>query len=162
MDRVSYSMFPGWKWFLLLVFTGLVAVGLVFFRDAGDPAVWSTFLPWPFSLGTWLLIVVWNAYWLLFRVSYRVELDGRRLRWSTPLRQGEFAVGDLTSISSPIYSSQLAFFRRRSGPSVMVLLHSGLLDFAEEVQKQAPDVEVNLIVLSSLRTGSERGFRREE
>jgi hypothetical protein len=69
MDRASYSLFPLWRPFIFVLFTLMAIVGISALVRIADsqPAP-----PLPFVL-VWVLVLLWCAYWFLFRVSYRVD-----------------------------------------------------------------------------------------
>ena len=156
MDRVSYSMFPFWRP-IVFVFFGVLALGGVLGFTTGrlkaSPEPWFTV--------AWFLILFWNAYWFLFRISYRIEMQGNQIRWFTPLRRGQFALDDLVSIrSSPL--NQLSVFKRRSGPSVIMTVQRGLSEFTDEVRHRAPRVSVRAGLYGNpMRTSLRDGFKRE-
>ena len=157
MDRVSYSMFPFWRPFVFVIFGFMAVAGVfIFFAPNGsNPG------PGPLFGVAWCLILLWNAYWFLFRISYRVELEDNQIRWFTPTRQGEFALDDLVSISSPLLLYQLSIFKRRSGPSVIMMVQRGLPEFAAEVHQRAPEITVKTgIYARFVRVSGWDGFQR--
>jgi len=157
MDRVSYSMFPFWRPFVFVLFGCMAVAGVfIFFAPSGsNPG------PGPLFGVAWCLILLWNAYWFLFRISYRVELEGNQIRWFTPLRRGEFALDDLASISSPLLLYQLSIFKRRSGPSVIMMVQRGLPEFAAEVHQRSPEVTVKTGIYERfVRVSGWNGFQR--
>jgi hypothetical protein len=157
MDRVSYSMFPLWRPFVFALFGVMVAAGVFsFFAPNGSNAG-----PGPLFGAAWFLILLWNAYWFLFRVSYRIELEGNHILWFTPLRHGEFPLDDLVSIRSPLLIYQLSIFKRRSGASVIMMVQRGLFEFGSEVHRRAPEVTVTSGIYEKfLRVSGWNGFQR--
>jgi hypothetical protein len=160
MTRVSYSMPAGMRWFTLIGFAGFLAISvalpfLPFQRDDGPP-VWF--------IAVWYFALVWNGYWFLFRLCYRIELDGGVLRWFTPLRHGAIALSDLVSIGSNPLMYQIAAFRPKNGQRIVVQVRNGLKEFVDEVKAQAPEVVVRpAISWSATRIFSiTSGFRRED
>src|SRR5580704_7696421 len=131
-------MFPSWRPFVFVIFGFMVVAGVFLFTAPGG----SKAGPGSIFDVAWCLVVVWNAYWFLYRVSYRIEMEGDQIRWFTPLRHGEFAVDDLVSISSSPLTYQISTFKRKSGPSVIIMVQRGLSEFAQEVHQRAPQVAV--------------------
>ncbi len=73
--RFSFESYRFYR--LQVIFTFLVfGVGAVLLLtslgSAKGPPVW-------FAV-TWIAIAVWNAYWFLFRIAYRLEVDGGTFR----------------------------------------------------------------------------------
>ena len=135
MDRVSYSMSPLWRLGIVLWSGFFVAFPIFAFTSSTSTPSW-------WFMAFWALIVISNGYTFLFRLSYRIELEGDLLRWYTPFRQGAFGLDELGSISSSMFSNVLRF-KRSSGSGVIMLCRRGLVEFADEVQSRAPAVTVN-------------------
>jgi hypothetical protein len=154
MSKVSYSLDPmNRPPIIFAFFVVMLVVGLSTLTVKNGP-------PTSFT-AAWLLILAWNAYWLLFRVSYRVEVVGNQFRWFTPLNRGEFAIDDLVSVDTVMLDT-VSRFKRKSGPSVLMIVRRGLPQFTEEVQRLAPEVTVSWGGLLKLRTmGFWNGFRKE-
>jgi hypothetical protein len=150
-------MFPFWRPFVFAIFGFMIVAGVFIFvtPNGSDPG------PGPLFGVAWFLILLWNAYWFLFRISYRVELENDQIRWFTPLRHGEFALDDLVSIGSPLIVYQLSIFKRRSGPSVIMMVQRGLSEFGAEVHHRAPEVTVTSGIYERfLRVSGWNGFKR--
>lgn len=123
---------------MFLISGGMAVAGVFLLVVAADPKHG----PGPLFSALWFLALLWNAYWVLFRVSYRIEMEENQIRWFTPLRRGQFSLDELVSIGSPSILYSLAIFKRTSGPSVITLVQRGLPEFAAEVHQRAPEVMV--------------------
>src|SRR6185437_9865025 len=125
MGKVSYVMFPLWRPFVFVIF-GVMCIAGIFLLLTPNT---SHHGPGVLFGVVWFAILLWNGYWFLFRISYRIELEGDRVRWFTAFRHGEFAIDELTSIGAPPLMYQLSIFKRRSGPSVITMVQGGLTEF---------------------------------
>lgn len=47
----------------------------------------------------WFTALVWNVYWWLFRVAYRLELRGERLYWRAPFARGSLSVQSIIGVA---------------------------------------------------------------
>jgi hypothetical protein len=156
MERYSYT--TGGRVMTLFVFVGLgaAAVYLLFLAVTGlrGPGLVFTFL--------WLGALAWNAYWWLWRTSYRIEVAGDRLRWMTPIRRGEVSVSDVEAIR-PGLLNQVTIIEVREGPDVICLSRTGIAEFAAAIAGDR-DIPVSArIPLSERLSGAIRGsaFERE-
>ena len=159
-----YTMFPAWRPFVFLIFGVMAVAGFFILFNSGSASKSGPGLLFGIA---WFLILFWNAYWFFFRLSYRIELDGDRVRWFTPLLHGEFPIDDLVSIGSSPLRYQLATFKRQSGRGPIVLVQGGLSEFADEVHRRAPHVTVTTVTTGLYqkvlqRTSTWNGFRRDK
>ena len=111
MGRYSYT--TGNRWVLLAAFAAFVLFGGLFVvlavtRPDGPPLLFVL---------AWIAILGWNAYWFLWRLSYRLEVDGDRLRWMTPLRTGEVRVSDVLDIHPGMFG-QATVIELRDGETL--------------------------------------------
>ena len=155
MTRYSYTSGSRLGLLAFMVGFGVFAVFLVvtaLTRPDGPPLAFVIL---------WIAALGWNAYWWLWRLSYRLEVDGDRLRWATPLRTGEVLVSDIQGIRSG-FLGQTAVIELRERPALTCLLRGGFVEFATAL---AEDRGIPLVPTSSNRTwgfGRMTGFRREE
>ena len=142
MRRFSYT--PGRRSFILLVFAAL-AVAAVFLivmtitSSQGPPLLFAI---------AWVGIFAWNAYWSLWRSSYRMDVDGDRLLWKTPLRQGEVRVSDIQAIR-PGLIGQVAVIEVRDHEDLTCLARRGIAEFTAALADGRP-IEVSLTWLEKL------------
>ena len=88
MNQFSYSSKPFGGPTALKIFGVIAVVGsfVIFAPHGSQPG------PGPLFGIFWFAFLLWNAYWVLFRISYRVELEDNQIPWFTPLRRGEGCV----------------------------------------------------------------------
>jgi hypothetical protein len=96
-----------------------------------------------------LLLAAWAAYWTMWRLANRLELDGEVLRWSTPLRRGAVPVSELRWVTTSAWapwrgSKRLVRFETVWGPAILAMETTELVTFAHELGRAAPDVRVDL------------------
>jgi hypothetical protein len=155
----SYRLYAGYRVRVLLS-TGLfgalavtVAVREVLGRS-GPPA-WFTAI--------WICGACWTAYWLLLRLSYRLELTEDSLKWRTPIRSGSVPLYELVSIRPQTWGSNVLRFKLRAGPPLLIMTRKGSAPFADAVQRAAPGVDVRLgwqAAFSERRPWGRSGFHR--
>jgi hypothetical protein len=126
MGRFSYT--TGSRWPLLGGFAFFVAAGVAMVvttlvRPDGPPLLF---------VAIWIGALGWSVYWLLWRVSYRLEVDGERLRWRTPLRAGEILLSDVQGIRTGWFGG-MAVIEVRDHEDVMSLSRTGISEFASAV-----------------------------
>lgn len=141
---------------LFVIVVCVVAAGFLL-----GPAVTRPDVPTLLFVPLWIAALGWVAYWWLWRLSYRLEVDGDRLRWSTPLRSGEVRVSDVQGIRSGLLG-QNAVFEIRDRPDITCLMRGGFLEFATAL---AEDRRIPLTTTSTNRPGGfgrTTGFKREE
>ena len=160
MTESHYSYTTMNRWFMLVIYACLVAGGvflvITLVTGADGP-------PLPFAV-LWIGILIWNGYWLLWRVSNRLEVEGELLRWQTPLRRGQVPVGDVESIDSGWFG-RMAVVHVRDHETIMCLARPGILEFANEVAvKRGVPINVTLPWLERLNgiVGGTTAFRRED
>jgi len=141
-----------YTFFLVLVavvFGGLsigavvLAVGLLP-GGSGPPVAFSLF---------WLLAYAWNGYWYMWRMAYVVTLEDGRLRWRAPLHGGEVRLADVVELRPMRMGSQIEVVKLRSRRPILLFVSAGLDDFAAELTRQVPDVQVRF------GWGGRRAFR---
>ncbi len=157
MNQVSYSSRPFGGPTHLVIFgvTAVVGSFVIFAPRGSQPG------PGPLFDVAWFAILLWNAYWFLFRISYHVELEDNQIRWFTPLRRGEFLLGDFVSIGAPLLAFRVSIFKCNYGPSAMIIVGRGLDKFAAEVQQRSPAVRVSTETYERFeRRSAWNGFRR--
>lgn len=125
---IKYSYSTGNRWLLLLMF----ALFVVFAVFVVVRALAESDAPGLLFLVVWLAALGWNAYWFLWRFSYRVEVRDDLLRWMTPLRNGEVAVADVEKVRLG-WLGQTTVFQIRDREDVTVVTRKGIVEFAREV-----------------------------
>ena len=141
MGRVTYLSS---RWYPVLVyvsFAGFVLaacflVALSLTRPDQAP-------PWWFS-ALWCLAVIWNAYWFLFRISYRLDLDSDVLRWYAPLRHGAVPLNQLCKVRPSRAGGQIQKLDAVSHRPVLVLARKGFVAFAAQLSLAAPHVDIRI------------------
>jgi hypothetical protein len=153
MGRYSYT--TGNRWILLLVFAAFIVFGAVFIvlaitRPDGPPLLFVL---------AWIAILAWNGYWFLWRLSYRIQADGDRLLWTTPLRTGEARVGDVAAVRAG-WLGQMMVVELRDGETLMSLNRKGVSEFAEALTGERSDPET--FGERIRRLGQPSAFQRQE
>jgi hypothetical protein len=159
MEPRTYRMYPLWRVQILGMFVLFAVVGVVVVV-AGVVA--SSGPPLFFAL-VWVLVVIWNGYWFLFRIAYRLDLTESSLAWRTPLRSGTIALIDLVEMRPSRFGSSAEVLRLSDGSKVLVMVRKGFVDFMAEVQAAAPHVEARVGTFAKIgeRLPGPRGFRRQ-
>ena len=150
MGRYSYT--AGNRVFILGIFAALV-VGAIFIGVSVVTGSTETKAPPLWFAAIWVLAVAWNAYWWLWRMSYRVEVDGDRLIWKMPLRHGEARVQDVEAVRPWTLTRQVSVIALRDLPDIIVQTRRGLPEFAATL---AEDRAVPVTI--SLPLGERAGF----
>jgi hypothetical protein len=120
----------------LFAVSGLwTAVVVVTALGAGEGAFSAPFAA--FSLGSF----VWNAYWCLYRIAFRVSLRRGVLEWQAPLRTETLWLADIASIRPVALLPNIMSIRRRSGDSLLMLSGKGLPALVAGVVQQRPDLD---------------------
>ena len=93
-----------------------------------------------------LVLSLWTAYWILWRISHRLELTETVLRWRTVLRQGEIPVERIRTIAPTLFTPwrgncRLIRIEPTLGASILVIEADGLADFVREVCALGPQIE---------------------
>lgn len=124
MGRFSYV--TGNRAMLLAIFGVLLIVGsfAVLYSTTSPPSQPLWFI------GLWFVILVWNAYWFLWRFSYRVDVDGDRLTWHAPFRSGELMVTDVQEVGT-WWFRQMGVISVRDQRPILCLTKRGFPEFAE-------------------------------
>jgi hypothetical protein len=133
MRRSRYTLGTMWSPAVLGGFVLFAAVS-VFLLLPGDTH--GAKPPWPFVV-FWVFAWGWNAYWWLFRVSYRLEIEGHVLRWATPVLHGEAEISDVSHIGPSAFSRQLSVIKLSTGKTLMTMTRPGFTDFATELMQGA-------------------------
>jgi hypothetical protein len=155
MGRYSYT--TGNRFFMFLVFAALL-VGGVFGVVA---SLTRPDGPSLLFMALWIGALGWNAYWWLWRISYRLEVDGDRLRWMTPLRNGEVLVSDVQAIRSG-WLNQLAVIEVRDNADITSLSRSGISEFASALAGDRAIPVNTMVPLGERLIGSRASaFQRE-
>jgi len=134
MGRYSYT--TGNRWLILAILAafvvfGVVGVVLTVTRPDGPPLLFML---------AWIAILAWNGYWLLWRLSYRFEVDGDRLLWTTPLRTGEARVSDVIRVR-PGWFGRMTVIELRDGETLMSITRKGISEFTVALTGEQPDPE---------------------
>ena len=131
-------------WF---VFTGLSAggVGLLVASARGGPDG-----PPPGFVVFWLFALGWNAYWWLFRISIRLEVQGDLLRWKTASRAGEIPLTELLAVRPSRLASQIIVIERANGKPILSMATKGNGRFLAEIASRRPDLPIRVGMLAKL------------
>lgn len=122
----KYSFSTASRSLTLFAFAGFLLVGAfltvaAFTRSDGPPILFTI---------AWLVILGWNGYWWLWRFSYRVEVDGDRLTWMTPLRRGDARLADIEGVHFG-WLGQITVIMLRDQNDVKILTRKGIEEFVE-------------------------------
>jgi hypothetical protein len=92
----------------------------------------------------WTAILIWNGYWFLARLCYRLELGDGGLYWYTPLRHGHIPLSELRTLTPFRLAAQIHVISSTTGRPVLVWAGKGFTEFAGHVQQAAPHVAVRV------------------
>lgn len=98
----------------------------------------------PYGAVVWLAIILWNAYWFLFRFAHGVELDGAVLRWRAPLRSGSVALADIRRVRPSWLFSNIQVMETGARGPAMVWAVRGFRDLVEAVCLERPGLPCQL------------------
>jgi hypothetical protein len=147
-----------WRAQILAIFAVLsvAAVGI------SVASVWSKVGPPLWFVVLWLLALVWNGYWFLVRIAYRLDLSDTELLWRTPLRNGAIELADLVEMRPYRLGLSIEVLQLADGSKVLVIVRKGFIDFTKEVNNAAPHVPVRVGAFAKIgdRLPGPRGFRR--
>jgi hypothetical protein len=87
---------------------------------------------------------VWNAYWCLYRIAFRLILRPGELEWEAPLRTETVRIADVASIRYVPLLPNLLTLRQHDGRSLLLLSGKGLPACVASVARQRPDVAHSL------------------
>ena len=99
-------------------------------------------------MALWLAIGLWNGYFWLIRVAYKIELDDGELFWFAPFRHGRLPIAELRSIERSALSRQLVRLTPTDGASVIIRNHREFSSLVADILAVHPDVEVGEIPIS--------------
>jgi hypothetical protein len=123
VERYSYETQP--RLLAVLPFVGMVGVAILVPIIAIQRQEWEGLA----FFAVWLAVGCIVGYQLLWKVSYRLELEGDTLRWFTPFRRGEVHVGEILSIT-PGFGRQDTVFEVAEKDDIRCLTRRGLPEFA--------------------------------
>ncbi|MDQ1541895.1 MAG: hypothetical protein QOH29_2621 [Actinomycetota bacterium] len=154
----SYRVYAFYRIQVIAMFVVFAVVAVVLVVNlatgaSGPPIGFSVF---------WIAAVVWNAYWFLLRVAYRVDLQDHELRWRAPLKSGTIPLDTLREIRPSRMSSNVELFEWDGGRPLIVFAMKGLRDFCAVIQAATPHVGVRFGWQARLaeRMPGPRRFRR--
>lgn len=156
MPTLTYSVWWQRLWILItLPIFAVVAVGLIVGSVLGAKGPEGPFLV------LWVLAFVWNAYWWLLRIAYRLDLTETELLWRTPLRKGRIQLVDLVELRPFILGSNVEIVISRQERKVMVIVTRGFADYLDEITARAPHVKarIGLGVRIASRFPGPRGYK---
>jgi hypothetical protein len=87
----------------------------------------------------WLGVLAWFWFNVLFRISYRIEIDGDSVEFSAALRRYRTTMSRIRSIRS---SANISTVRWDDGRVDLWGSFDGWLDFVNSVKAANPDVEL--------------------
>ncbi len=127
---------------MLALMAAIGVAGLVAAVVATGPPLWF--------VGLYLLALVWNAYWFLFRIAYRLDLSQDELSWHAPFRSGTVNLRQIDQMRPQRLGSTFEVIALRQGRPLLVMVQKGFADFASEVQARAPHIGVRIGSLARL------------
>lgn len=145
------------RWFLpgavlalsvLLVFGPIISVSII--RREG----------WPGALfmAAWFGALAWNVYWWMFRVAYRLELEGDELRWRAPLARGRLSVSSITGVSPFMgVGNQMLSIQAAGLRSVQVFAYGDLSSFLARMSPMNPAVPAHIAGFAGVYDGVSGG-----
>lgn len=158
MEQRTYQLYALWRLqifgtFAIFAVVGVPVVATSLVARSGPP-IWFAVL--------WLLVAVWNGYWFLFRIAYRLDLSESSIRWRAPLRSGTIALSDLVEMRPFRFGSTVEVLCLSDGSKVEVMVQKGFVEFMAEVQAAAPHVQARVGTFAKIgdRLPGPRGFRR--
>ena len=105
--------------------------------------VWGGEGPPAWFIALWLVALVWNAYWWLFRICVEVRVDGPTLEWSAPLRRASAPLAEVIRIRASRLGHQLAVVElQRRGP-LLVPVRFGFGNLERAIAAGAPQVVID-------------------
>jgi hypothetical protein len=132
----TYRMYPLYRAQVLLMMSAFAVMAVVLPCLHHGPPGWFTTL--------WIAGVVWNGYWFLLRVVYRLDLSNDQLEWRTPLRHGTVPLSQLREVRSMRGGGNLAVFVTAGGDSPRALVRRGFSEFTATLQQATPGLQVRL------------------
>ena len=135
----------GWRlprWYRLQViatFSVVVAIGIVVLAAGPSSASFAVLSA---------AVVCWNAYWLLLRIVYQLEVADGVLRWRAPLRSGHVPIGEVLAIRPSRMYGHVVTTRR--GTILVAFASAGFEEFAAALQAAQPMVSVRVVGLTRL------------
>jgi hypothetical protein len=100
---------------------------------AGPPVVFVAF---------WALAAIWNGYWFLFRISYRIVLSETSLRWDAPAAHGVVALSALRDVRPSPFGPTVAVIRADGRRTILVWRTKGLRNLLRAMQANAPQLAI--------------------
>jgi hypothetical protein len=88
----------------------------------------------------WVLAAVWNGYWFLFRICYRISLEEASLRWDAPAAHGVVALDALRDVRPSRLGPTVAVIRADGSRPILVWQTKGFRDLLQAMQAQAPQL----------------------
>lgn len=98
---------------------------------------------WVFLCALCSLVAGAYLYRLVFRAAYRIDIDNGVLSWQSLTREGSFPLADLWEMRPERCGGGLVL-ETVSGSRVLVLGPRTVLELAECVRQQCPDVPVKI------------------
>jgi hypothetical protein len=125
----------------------ITVIGLVLIVSVGL-TVWPALVVdqragWAFLGALWSFFVGLYLYRLVFRATHRIEIDSGVLSWRSLRREGSFPLTDLWEIRPERCGAGLVL-ETVAGSKVLVLAPRTVLQVAQGVQEQCPDVPVRI------------------
>ena len=88
----------------------------------------------------WVLAALWNGYWFLFRICYRISLEEASLRWDAPAAHGVVALDALRDVRPSRLGPTVAVIRADGSRPILVWQTKGFRDLLRAMQAQAPQL----------------------
>jgi hypothetical protein len=83
---------------------------------------------------------VWNAYWCLYRIAFRLSIRAGELEWEAPLCTETVRLADVASIRYVPLLPNLLALRRYDGRSLLLMSGKGLPACVAGMVRQRPGV----------------------
>lgn len=95
-------------------------------------------------IGVFVVIYVWNVYWVGTRIAVTLSLDDGVIRWRAPFRCGSIAVADVTAIDSRGWPGAALTIHHRDGGLRCQVMMRGLEPFLRTIGERRPDVPIDV------------------
>lgn len=99
----------------------------------------------------WLAILVWNAYWWLFRIVVSVTVRNGTLEWESPLQRGRIPMSTLTGFRPVAPMLNIVRITHTEGRALLVVPIKGIEGLAAAIRDARPDLDVRLGAMTGFR-----------
>jgi hypothetical protein len=132
--RFRYELHRFYRLEMLVASAWFVVFAVVFLRPSlsGPRQAWF--------IAVWIVVGIWNGYWLLTRIAYKIEVDFPLLRWHTPLREGEILIQDIVAVRPRRFASSTQIIQTDAGQRIMVPVGKGMDEFVAALRSINPRI----------------------